>query len=74
MATINLRPWREERRERLLKEFLQLTMLVGFFALGVWLGWKLVVDGQIEYQKSRNNLLQYFSLNITLNIQNDFQK
>lgn len=57
MATINLRPWREERRERLQKEFVQLTSLVLIAALGVWFAWNQVVSGWVEHQQSRNNVL-----------------
>lgn len=57
MATINLRPWREERRERLKKEFLQVSGLVLVAALAVWFGWNQLVSGWIGYQKSRNDVL-----------------
>lgn len=57
MATINLRPWREERRERLKKEFLQISGLVLIVALTVWFGWNQLVSGWIDYQKSRNDVL-----------------
>lgn len=57
MATINLRPWREERRERLKKEFIQVSGLVLVAALAVWFGWNQLVNGWIGYQKSRNEVL-----------------
>lgn len=57
MATINLRPWREERRERLKKEFLQISGLVVLLALIVWGAGNRLVNGWIEYQKSRNDVL-----------------
>lgn len=57
MATINLRPWREERRERLKKEFLQVSGLVLVAALAVWFGWNTLVNGWINHQKSRNEVL-----------------
>lgn len=57
MATINLRPWREERRERLKKEFLQVSGLVLVGALAVWFGWNQLVNGWIVHQKSRNEVL-----------------
>lgn len=57
MATINLRPWREERRDRLKKEFFQISGLVAGLALGVWFGWNQLVSGSIEHQKSRNEVL-----------------
>jgi len=58
MATINLRPWREERRERLKQEFLHITVLVAIVGLGVWFGWRQLVGGWIEYQNSRNSVLE----------------
>ena len=58
MATINLLPWREERREELKKEFLMI--LGGFAAVGavIVLLWQFLLSGDIDYQKSRNNFLQ----------------
>ena len=58
MATINLLPWRDELREEQKKEFL--TIIAGFALIGVVivLGWKFVLDGQVEYQKSRNEYLK----------------
>jgi type IV pilus assembly protein PilN len=57
MATINLRPWREERRERLKKEFIQVSGLVLVGALACWFGWNQLVSGWTDYQKSRNDVL-----------------
>lgn len=58
MATINLRPWREERRERLKREFLQVTALFAAFALGIWFMWNLVLNTWINNQNSRNQMLE----------------
>ncbi|MEH6608456.1 MAG: PilN domain-containing protein [Halioglobus sp.] len=61
MAQINLLPWRDDRRQEQKKEFLMVLGLV--FALGVALVLlaNLVVNGQIDNQKSRN---QYLTENI----------
>ncbi len=58
MATINLRPWREERRERLKKEFLQITGLFAAAALGIWFASHLAINGWVGSQQSRNQMLQ----------------
>lgn len=58
MAKINLLPWRDEQRQEKKKEFF--TVLGGFCILGVLCGyvWVSSVQGSIESQNSRNNLLQ----------------
>lgn len=58
MAKINLLPWREERRERLRKEFL--TILGGVALAGVLVVGAVVkiYDARIENQKARNAFLQ----------------
>ena len=58
MATINLRPWREERRERLKKEFIQITGLFAAAAVAIWFGWNLAVNSWVSHQQERNRLLQ----------------
>lgn len=58
MATINLRPWREERRERLKKEFVQVTALFAALAVAIWFGWNLAVSSFVSHQQERNRLLQ----------------
>ncbi len=58
MATINLRPWREERKERLKKEFGQVTLLFVIMAALIWGVWNRAVDSIIDHQESRNRLLQ----------------
>lgn len=57
MAKINLLPWREERRQEQKKEFLITTALVALLSAGLVLLGDRVVNGQIEYQKARNNYL-----------------
>ena len=58
MAKINLLPWREQRRERLRKEFLAvLGAVAGSGAVVVILGY-LWINGEIENQQERNNYLQ----------------
>lgn len=57
MANINLLPWREWERERRKKEFF--TNLVGVLivaGLAVF-GWGSLLDGQIEEQNGRNQML-----------------
>lgn len=58
MARINLLPWREQRRERLRKEFLAvLGAVVAVGVLAVMLG-HLVIDAQITHQNGRNDYLR----------------
>lgn len=57
MATINLLPWRQERREQLKKEFL---IILGGFAIGaaaIVLLWQLLLTTGISNQEKRNNYL-----------------
>lgn len=58
MARINLLPWRDELRQEKKKEFF--TVLGGFCILGVLCGyvWVGSVQGSIDNQNSRNNMLQ----------------
>ena len=58
MATINLLPWREERREELKKEFLMILGAFGAVGAIIILVWQFLLSGDIEYQKDRNNFLQ----------------
>lgn len=57
MARINLLPWREEFRQEKKKEFV--TQLVGVCILAALIAfvWIKAVDGAIESQQGRNNLL-----------------
>jgi len=58
MAKINLLPWREERRKQLTQEFARQAVLVAILAaLAGGYAW-YHVQGLIEEQKSRNQLLQ----------------
>lgn len=58
MATINLRPWREERRERLKKEFVQVIGLFAFAAVAIWFAWNLAVNSLVSHQQARNKILE----------------
>ena len=54
MATINLLPWREERRQERKKQFLMgLGATLGAAAVSLFL-WDLAVNTRIDYQQSRN--------------------
>jgi type IV pilus assembly protein PilN len=61
MAQINLLPWRDDRRQEQKKEFLTVLALVLALGVGLVLLANLVVNGQIDNQKSRN---QYLTENI----------
>ncbi|MCB1631149.1 MAG: PilN domain-containing protein [Pseudomonadales bacterium] len=58
MAKINLLPWREQRRERLRKEFL--AVLGAVVAVGVLVAvlGHIVIDGRITHQNERNEYLR----------------
>ena len=63
MPNINLLPWRETRRQEKKKQFLTgLGAALAAAALSVFL-WALIVNSQIDYQKSRN---QHLLSNIAL--------
>ncbi|TGD73060.1 pilus assembly protein PilN [Mangrovimicrobium sediminis] len=57
MAQINLLPWREERRQELKRQFLVVLVMVALLGAGLVLLGDRVVNGQINYQKSRNSYL-----------------
>ncbi len=57
MAQINLLPWREERRAERKKEFLILLAVVAAIGAGLVMLGDRVVNGQIDYQKARNQHL-----------------
>ena len=58
MATINLLPWREERRQERKKQFLMgLGATLGAAAVSLFL-WNLAVNTRIDYQQSRNQHLR----------------
>jgi len=58
MATINLRPWREELRVERQKQFV--SILLGFLLISAGAGflWYQQVLGSIDYQKQRNNYVK----------------
>jgi type IV pilus assembly protein PilN len=57
MAQINLLPWREERRQKLKKEFLASLALVLALGAGLVLLADRVVNSQIDTQTARNEYL-----------------
>ncbi len=58
MATINLLPWREERREELKKEFLIMLVIVALLSAGVIFLWQSMLNSAIDSQSARNQVLQ----------------
>ena len=58
MASINLLPWREERRVALKKEFLTVLGAVALFAVILIVLANRIVNGAIEHQQGRNQYLQ----------------
>ncbi len=57
MATINLLPWREEKREQMRQEYIAVLGAVAVFAVLIVLVWQLLLSGSIDKQESRNSLL-----------------
>lgn len=57
MATINLLPWREERRQELKKEFLVVLGGMVFIAVALIFGAHLLFQSAIEGQEGRNAYL-----------------
>ncbi len=57
MATINLLPWRDERREELKKEFIAILVVVAVLAAGVVFAWQMLLSNNISEQNSRNQFL-----------------
>jgi type IV pilus assembly protein PilN len=58
MPQINLLPWREERRQRRQKNFLQLVSLVVLFAVLITLAIGQLVQYQVDTQTHRNSIIQ----------------
>ena len=58
MPNINLLPWREERRKEKQQEFFAIVGAVLIVGLIIVLGWDRWVNGRINWQDSRNDLLQ----------------
>jgi type IV pilus assembly protein PilN len=57
MAQINLLPWREERRQDLKREFLTVLGFVVVLGIALVILGDLIVNGQIDQQKARNDYL-----------------
>lgn len=57
MAQINLLPWRDERRAELKRDFLVTLVMVAVLGAGMVLLADRVVNGQIDYQRARNDYL-----------------
>ena len=57
MATINLLPWRQERREQLKKEFLVISGGFAAIAAVVVFSWQLLLTNSIANQEARNQFL-----------------
>lgn len=58
MANINLRPWREEKREQEQQEFLVICAAALFVGAAVWFAVHGVMQGRIDKQDGRNNYLK----------------
>lgn len=58
MASIDLRPWREERRKELQKNFILVLVLVVVAAGAAGWTWYQQVAGQIAFQNQRNTFLE----------------
>lgn len=58
MATINLRPWREELRQERQKEYIHVLILVFIVAGVIWWSVKGYYDGAISAQEFRNSYIQ----------------
>ena len=57
MANIDLRPWREERREARQKQFILILLLVAICAGAAGFSWNQAIQGQVDYQVARNTYL-----------------
>lgn len=58
MTTINLLPWREARRKQQQQDFIIMLAVAAAIGIAVFFGWKLVVDGKVENQLSRNRYIE----------------
>lgn len=58
MASINLLPWRQERREELKKEFLVISAGFAVFAILIVFFWQLILSTSISNQQARNHYLE----------------
>jgi type IV pilus assembly protein PilN len=57
MATINLRPWREELRQEKQKEYLSVLVFVAIVAFAIWWFVSGAYSTTIDAQQARNNYL-----------------
>jgi type IV pilus assembly protein PilN len=57
MATINLRPWREELRQEKQKEYLGILVFVAIVAVAIWWFVSGAYATSIDSQQNRNNYL-----------------
>jgi len=57
MASINLRPWREELRQQKQKEYVMLLFLVFIAAAAIWWSVRGYYDSQMQNQQRRNHFL-----------------
>ena len=58
MATINLRPWREELRAEKQKQFVVMILGAAIIAAGLTFLWSSDLDSGIAYQQSRNAYIE----------------
>ena len=58
VTTINLLPWREERRKQQQQDFLMLLGVAAAFGFLLFWLWKVSVDSDLETQKQRNAYIQ----------------
>jgi type IV pilus assembly protein PilN len=57
MANIDLRPWREERREARQKQFILILMLVAISAGAIGFSWNQATQAKVNFQVTRNTYL-----------------
>lgn len=55
---INLLPWREELRKKRERTFYAMLAASVLFGAGVWLLTHIELDGRIDYQRDRNELIE----------------
>lgn len=58
MANIDLRPWREERRQARQKQFIIILLIVAVIAAGAGYSWNQSVQNKIKFQQARNTYLE----------------
>jgi type IV pilus assembly protein PilN len=58
MTTINLLPWREARRKQQQQDFIIMLAVAAAIGIAVFFGWKMIVDGKVENQLSRNRYIE----------------